>query len=49
MVAAAPARHDQNSFAVRQIKKFLGLELAFQTDGIQTHVADVAELVGEPL
>ena len=48
-IAAAPSGHDQNSLAVGEIEEFLGLEFAFETDGIQSHVADVAEFVVQAL
>src|SRR5438270_10086489 len=48
-VAAAPSRHDQNSLAVGEIEEFLGLEFAFETDGVEPHILDVTKFVFEAL
>ena len=48
-IAAAPSGHDQNSFVVGDVEEFLGFELAFEADGVQSHVADVAEFVVQTL
>src|SRR3984885_6046682 len=45
MIAAAPARHHQNSVSVRQIEKIVGHQLAFQPHRIQVHAANVTEIV----
>jgi hypothetical protein len=49
MIAAAPARHHQNPFAVGEIEKFLRLQLAFEANGIQPHVLHVGELILQAL
>ena len=49
VIAAAPAGDEQNSALVGQVEKFLGFQLAFEADGVQSHVLHVAELVAQPL
>ena len=34
---------------VGEVEKFLGFELAFEADGVESHVADVAEFVVQAL
>src|ERR1700674_4576373 len=48
-IAAAPAGHHQDAFAVGGLKKFLSFEFAFQPDRIKSDARYVAELAGEPL
>ncbi len=48
-IAAAPARHYQNSFVVGDIEELLGFEFAFEADGIESHIAHVAEFVVQAL
>src|ERR1700722_19723048 len=48
-IAAAPAGHHENSFAVGEIEKLLRLDFAFEADGVEAHVADVPEFVMESL
>ena len=48
-IAAAPSCHHQDALLVGHLVKFLGLEFAFQPDCVQSHVAHIAELIGEPL
>ncbi len=45
MIAAAPAGHDEDALLVGEIVKFVGFQLPFQANGVQVHVADVAEFV----
>ncbi len=44
MVAAAPAGEDEDAIAVAQFEEMIVLHLAFEADGVEVHVADVAEL-----
>ena len=48
-IAAAPSGHHENSFVVGEVEKFRSLEFAFEADGVQPHVADVAEFVVQAL
>src|SRR5580704_12963856 len=48
-IAAAPAGHDQDSIVIGDVEEFLSFELAFEADGVQSHVADVAEFVVQAL
>src|SRR5712692_5677322 len=48
-IAAAPSRHNENSLAVGEVEKFLGLEFAFEAHGVESHILDVAEFVFEAL
>ena len=43
LIAAAPSGHDENAFAIGEVVKVVGLELALRPDGVQTHFLDVAE------
>src|SRR5262249_54385724 len=47
MITTTPARHDENTALIGEVEEFLGLELAFQADGIQPHVLDVVEFVAK--
>ena len=42
-IAAAPSGHDENALAIGQVKEFLSLELAFQANRVEPHIADVAK------
>ena len=44
MTAAAPTRHHQHAHLVSEIEKLVASEFPFQPDGVQVHVANVAEL-----
>ena len=48
-IAAAPSGHDQNALAVGEVEEFLRFEFAFEADGVESHVADVAEFVVQAL
>ena len=48
-IAAAPSRHHQDSLAIGEVKELGCFQLAFEADGVQTHVRDVAKLVFEAL
>src|ERR1700722_1921101 len=48
-VAAAPARQYQNSLMVGEVEEFLCFELAFESYGVQAHIAHVAEFVVQSL
>src|SRR4029453_15395181 len=47
-VAAAPARHDEEAHAVREVEELVVLELAFETDGVEAEVARVPQLALQP-
>src|SRR5438309_12126936 len=49
VIAATPARHDEDSFAVRVLEELLRFQLAFEANRIQPHVTHVAELVRQAL
>src|SRR3984885_13705437 len=49
VIATAPSGHDQDSLMVGEVKEFLSFELAFKTNRVQSHIADVAELVVQAL
>src|ERR1700722_3809072 len=48
-IAAAPSGHDENSVVVGDVEEFFGLQLAFETNGVQAHVFDVAEFIVQAL
>ncbi len=49
VIAAAPAEHDENSLLVGEVEEVFGLELAFEADGVEVHVAHHAELIAQPV
>ena len=49
VIAAAPAGDEQNAALVGQIEELFGLQLAFEADGVQSHVLHIAELVAQAL
>src|SRR3981081_1023335 len=49
MVATTPACEDKNAVAVGHVEEFVSIQLAFQPNGIQVHVAYVAKLVFQTL
>src|SRR5580700_8453165 len=48
-IAAAPSRHHENALVVGEVVELLRFEFAFEANGIEPHVADVAEFVAQPL
>ena len=48
-IAAAPSRHHEDAVVVGEVEELLGLEFAFEADGVQAHVFDVAEFVVQAL
>ena len=49
VVAAAPARHDEDAVAVAQLEEMVVFQLAFEAHGVEVHVADVAQFGFLPL
>src|SRR2546430_14308362 len=49
MIAATPAGHDENAIAVRQVEELIGLELAFEANGIESQITNVTQLVLDTL
>ena len=49
MIATAPARHDQHTHFIGEVEKFIAFQFSFQANGVQVHVANVAELCLELL
>src|SRR5258708_19529443 len=47
-VATRPTGHDQNAQTVRLLKKFIAIEVPFQANGIQSHIANVGEVSIQP-
>src|SRR5215472_6143516 len=47
-VAASPAGHDENTQLVSFVEELVAIEAAFQTNGVEMHVADVGEVSIEP-
>ena len=43
-VAAGPAGHDENAELVGFFEKFVAVEAAFETNGVEVHVANVSEV-----
>ena len=48
LIAAAPAGHDENALAIREIVERVVFELALGTNGVQPHFLDVPEFGFEP-
>src|SRR3982074_2042213 len=49
VVAAAPACEDQNAVAVSDVEELVRIQLSFQANRIQVHVANVAKLIFQTL
>jgi hypothetical protein len=47
LIAARPAKHNQDALAVGELEEVLGLELAFEMDCAKAHVVEEASLVAE--
>src|SRR5207248_6281538 len=43
LVATGPARHDEDAVPIGHIVELAGLKFAFETNGVQAHVADVTK------
>src|SRR5579862_3566217 len=48
-VAAAPSGHDEDAVAVGDVEEFLSFEFAFEADGVEAHILDVAEFIVQAL
>ena len=44
VIAAAPSGKDQDSQLVSEVEKVVRLQLPFQPNGVQVHIANVAQL-----
>ena len=49
LIATAPAEHHQDALLVGQVKELLGLQFAFQADGVQIHIAHQTELIAQTI
>ncbi len=48
-IATAPAGHDQDALPICQVEKLLSFQLALEPDGVEAHVAHVAEFILQAL
>src|SRR5260370_21836013 len=48
-VAATPAGHDQDAFLIGEVEDSIGFHLAFETNGVQMEMLDVAEFIAQAL
>src|SRR5689334_3268154 len=48
LIAAAPAKHHQDSLFIRETKEAIRLQLSFKPDGVQMHIFDQPELLLQP-
>src|SRR5690348_11591151 len=45
VIAAAPTCHYQNPITVREVEELVSLEFAFESNGVESKVADVTQFV----
>ncbi len=49
VIAAAPARHDQNSHPICQVEHLVAAQLAFPANRVRMHVLHIIELFDKAL
>src|SRR6185503_16791009 len=49
MIAAAPAKHDQNAALIGEAEEAFGFELTLEPDGVEVHVLHEVELIAQPV